>query len=56
MKKILAFLFLIVSVMSFASDKVLMNEKVKGKKPVLKVMTYNIAAGANNFKVDLMIL
>lgn len=53
MKKILAFLFLIVSVMSFASDKVLMNEKVKGKKPVLKVMTYNIAAGANNFKVDL---
>ncbi len=53
MKKILAFLFLIVSVMSFASDKVLMNEKVKGKKPALKVMTYNIAAGANNFKVDL---
>lgn len=31
----------------------LTDEVVKGAKPTLRVMTYNIAAGANNFDVDL---
>lgn len=53
MKRILCALFLIFSTFAFGANKVLLNEKVKGEKPVLKVMTYNIAAGANNFKVDL---
>lgn len=53
MKKIVLSLFFILSILTFGSEKVLMNGKVEGKKPTLKVMTYNIAAGANNFKVDL---
>ncbi len=53
MKKLVFFLLTIISIFSFASNNVLYDGKVEGKKPKVKVMTYNIAAGANNFKVNL---
>lgn len=53
MKKIVFFLLTIISIFTFANNNVLYDGKVEGKKPKIKVMTYNIAAGANNFKVNL---
>ena len=55
MKKALALLFVILSVVSFAETKVLYNKKITKNNPKMKIMTYNIAAGANNFKVDLKV-
>lgn len=55
MKKFLkTTIFLLLSAVTiFAKEEPLKNKVIKGEKPQLKVMTYNIAAGANNFKVDL---
>lgn len=44
---------LLSSATIFAKEEQLKNKVIEGEKPQLKVMTYNIAAGANNFKVDL---
>ena len=48
-----AIFLLLSSATIFAKEEPLKNKVIKGEKPQLKVMTYNIAAGANNFKVDL---
>ena len=55
MKKFLkTTIFLLLSAVTiFAKEEPLKNKVIEGEKPQLKVMTYNIAAGANNFKVDL---
>ena len=55
MKKFLkTTIFLLLSAVTiFAKEEPLKNKVIEGEKPQLKVMTYNIAAGTNNFKVDL---
>ena len=55
MKKFLkTTIFLLLSAVTiFAKEEPLKNKVIEGEKSQLKVMTYNIAAGANNFKVDL---
>ena len=55
MKKFLkTTIFLLLSAVTiFAKEEPLKNKVIEGEKPQLKVMTYNIAAGANNFKVNL---
>lgn len=53
MKKLAALLLIILSAISFADTKVLYNKKITKNHPTMRIMTYNIAAGANNFKVNL---
>ena len=50
MKKALALLFVILSVVSFAETKVLYNKKITKNNPKMKIMTYNIAAFQSRFK------
>ena len=53
MKKLFISLILILSCFIYGEEKVLYNKVITNSNPKIRVATYNIAAGANNFKVDL---
>ena len=53
MKKLFILLILVLSCFIYGEEKVLYNKVITNSNPKIRVATYNIAAGANNFKVDL---
>ena len=53
MKKLFILLILVLSCFIYGEEKVLYNKVITNSNPKIRIATYNIAAGANNFKVDL---